>query len=309
MKSAPAKPRKLKQLGYRTFRLSKRIKHSQKPLPSSLQLFRLSLGTLKSNWRFFGGITVVYGLLLVIFASGLSGEFDLQGAKDLLNESLGGEGGNLTTSIMLFSDLASSSSASNNEVVSLYQTVIVVICSLAIIWGLRQAHTKGAKTLRVKDSFYNGMYPLVPLMLVLFVIALQLIPLTLGASLYAFTVGGGIATTAAEQLLWVTLTFLLVTLSLYMVSSSIFALYIVTLPRITPVQALRSARKLVAHRRLVIIRKLLVLLIVVFVVLGLVVIPFIAFLPLAAELVFFTLSVTLLPVTHAYIYNLYRSLL
>lgn len=301
--------RRLKKQNYRSFRLQKRIKQVHTPLPSARLLMLDSIKTLRTNWRFFGGVSLIYGLLLLVFVRGVGGGIDVVSTKDLINQSLGEGASNWSTSFNIFTDLAGGTSMSNNDLTSLYQTIIVIICSLVVIWGLRQVHTKGVKTLKAKDGFYNGMYPLVPVLLVVFVVALQFLPMTLAVSLYATTVGSGLAITAVEQLLWITLASLMTLLSLYMLASSIFAIYIATLPRMEPIQALRTARKLVAHRRFIVVRKLLLLPIVLMLLLGLIVIPFIAFVPVVAELVFFALSILLLPLGHAYIYNLYRSLL
>ncbi len=306
--SAAKKSRKLKQQSYQSFRLSKKIKPTHAALPSAWRLFRSSVTTLRQHQRFFAGIALVYGLLFLVFVRGVAG-LDVGGSKDILHDTLGENASNWTVSMTIFTTMASGSWAENTDLTSLYQLIIVIICSLALIWGLRQAHTKGVKTLRVKTAFYRGMYPLVPVLLVLGMILLQLVPLALASTLYAATVVNGIATTGVEQILWTLLCLLLVVLSLFFVSSSLFALYIVTLPNMEPMQALRSARKLVHHRRLVVARKLLWLPIALFVLLGLVVIPLIAFLPILAELVFFGLSILMLPIVHAYIYTLYRELL
>ncbi len=51
--------------------------------------------------------------------------------------------------------------------------------------------------------------------------------------------------------------FLLAMLTLIYVKSSLFALYIVTLPDMTPMKALRSARELARYRRWTVLRKIL----------------------------------------------------
>src|SRR5690606_28518012 len=118
------------------------------------------------------------------------------------------------------------------------QMLLLLIASLAIIWALRKTH--GDVKVRARDAFYQGMYPLIPFILVLLVIGLQLLPLLLGSSLYSLVTTNGIAVHAIEQTAWLLLFGGLSLLSLYMLSSSLFALYIVTLPNMTPMKALRS---------------------------------------------------------------------
>lgn len=300
--------RKLRAGRYRSFRLHKRLKPTTSKLPSAWQLWRRAWTSLMQQRRFFGGIALVYGVLQFVFVRGLSGGLDIAGTKDVLTQAAG-EGGGLAVNLTLFSDLLGSTTAGSSEVASLYQTIIIFVCSLAVIWGLRQVGSKKPAPLKVKDAFYKGMYPLVPALLVLLVIALQLLPLTLASGLYSLTVGGGLATTGVEQLLWAVLAILLTTLSLYMIASSILALYIVTLPNVTPLQALRSARQLAVHRRWQILRKLLWLGMVLLVVLGFVILPVIVVAPVVAEFVFYIVLALLLPTVHAYMYNLYRSTL
>lgn len=302
------KSRKLKHSPYSSFKLQKRVKNPQPKLPSTWQILEQSTKALKANWRFFGGIALIYALFLLVFVRGVSGGFDIVGTKDVLNESLGG-GSGLATNLTLFTTLLGTTTSGSNDVASLYQAIIVFLTSLAIIWGLRQLAGKGKTVLSVKDAFYKGMYPLVPALLVLLVIALQLLPLTLASGLYGLTISSGLAVTPVEQLLWLALCLLLATLSFYMISSSLFAFYIVTLPDIKPMQALRSARKLVLHRRFLVLRKLLLFGIILLLGFALIILPLIVILPVIAEFILYILFALALPLFHAFVYNLYKALL
>jgi hypothetical protein len=144
---------------------------------------------------------------------------------------------------------------------------------------------------------------------VLFVIGIQLLPLLAGNWLYATVIGGGIAVTGLEKLIWILLVILLILLSLYMVSSSVFALYISTLPDMTPLSALRSAREIVRYRRWVVMRKVLFLPVCLLIIGALIMVPLIIFVTPLAEWVYFGLSMLSLAVIHSYMYSLYRELL
>jgi hypothetical protein len=312
----PTKPnatskRKISVPGYNSFRLQKKIKHAttgKYKLPSAWALLKQTFAVLKIHWKFFGGIALVYGILGYIFVQSVSTGLDVQATKETLQELLG-EGSGAASTVALFGILLGGGGGENNEVVSLYQTVLIIITSLALIWGLRQAQTSTTKKLRVKDAFYRGMQPLVPLLLVLLVIGLQLTLISIAASIYSIAIEGGLAVLAIEKALWWLLIILIVLLALYFLSSSVLALYIVTLPNMTPMRALRSARKLVQHRRFVVMRRLLIMPIFLLLLFGLIIIPTIAYIPTIAEPLFFLLSIFALPFIHAYIYNMYRSLL
>jgi len=179
--------------------------------------------------------------------------------------------------------------------------------SLVIIWALRQVLAGHA--IRARDAFYKGTYPLIQFILVLLVIGLQLVPMLLGSWLYGAIINNGIAYTSFEKLIWLIVLILSVLISLYLISSSIFALYIVTLPDMTPLKALRSAKKLVKNRRWLALRKVLFLPLAILLLGAVVMIPLILILTAMAEWIFFALSLVTLLVAHSYMYSLYRELL
>jgi hypothetical protein len=306
-KTAQSAPRKLKQSAYKSFRMSKRIKPTAAKLPSSWKIWRGSLGILKNNWKLFLGITLIYGILTIILVRGIGGSLNLSQLKSSLTSGFSGSLASLGTATALFTYLVGSAGASGNPAGGTYQTLLIIIVSLATIWALRQVLADNA--VRIRDSFYNGMYPLIPFILILLVIGLQLIPLLLGSWLYSTVISNNIAATSPEKVIWFLIFILLAILSLYMICSSLFALYIVTLPDMTPVKALRSARQLVLHRRWIVIRKIIFLPLALLIIVALIIFPLILFLTAAAEWVFFFLSMFLLIVVHAYMYSLYRELL
>lgn len=300
-------PRMVKKPVYTSFKVHKKIKPVQPKLPTAYSLFRKTIGLLSDNRKLFAGITAVYVLLTLILVRGFSSGINLASVKETLPEVYGGDIGLVGTTFTLFGTLLSSGNGATTSEGSVYQSMLLIIVSLATIWGLRQV-TSG-KTPRVRDTFYKGLYPLVPLVLVLLVIGLQLIPMAIGGWLYSAVVVGGIAGTAAEKVLWIVLVFLLVVLSLYMVSSSLFALYIVALPDMTPMRALRNARQLVLHRRWTVLRKILFLPLSLLILSGVIMLPFILLLPAIAAWIFLILSLFGWIVALAYMYLLYRELL
>jgi hypothetical protein len=253
-----------------------------------------------------GGIVLIYALLNLLLVRGFAYSADVTDLKDAFNEIFGNQG-ELASSLGVFFLLASSSGSGGTVSAGAYQTVLLLVVSLAVIWALRQSLT--GIQVRIRDAFYRGMYPLVPFVLVLCVIGVQLVPLLIGAQLYSLAIGGGVAVLVVEKVLWGLLFFLLALWSLYMVSSSLFALYIVTLPDMTPMKALRSAQELVRYRRWTVLRKVLFLPFLLVVGAAVIMVPIIALAAPVAEWVFFALSLLGLVATHAYLYNLYRELL
>lgn len=259
------------------------------------------------RWLFLG-IVAVYSVLEIVLVRGMSSGVPggIGPMKTALGALFGGNLGQLSAGLAVFAYLVTSSSGSSSPD-TLGQTLVVVAVSLAIIWSLRQVGA--GRRPRVKDAFYQGMYPLVPFVLVLTVVGLQLLPLLIGAGLYNLVTSNGIAVYAVEKVAWALLFGALALTSLYLVSSSVFGLYIATLPDMTPLEALRSARKLVRYRRWTVLRKLAFLPMALLLLAAVIMLPVILWLTPLAAWVFFGLTMVAIAVVHSYIYALYRELL
>lgn len=305
-KPAAPKTRRLKTPKYRSFRFHKRIKHPAKLL-GSFKLFNKSAKLILGKWKLFGSLALLYGLLTILLVRGIGGGLQLSQLKTNLHGAFSGSFSSITTGLTLFSYILGSAGSSQTDTGGLYQAILMVVFSLAAIWGLRQV-VAGQK-IKMRDMLYRGMYPLIPFITVLIVISLQLLPLLVGSWLYSVVVSNGIAATLLERVLWGSFAFCMALLSLYMVCSSLFALYIVTLPDMTPMKALRSARQLVLHRRWTVMRKIIFLPISLLIVAVIIMMPFILFVTPLAEWVFFIMTTVVLVIIHSYMYTVYRELL
>jgi len=270
-------------------------------LPPSWKLFTSSLQLMKDNWKVIGGVLVVYGLLSVIFVGNLT-DAVLIPVKNTLAQT-----NTFKSAVGSLFYLFANSGSTATELAAAYQSFFVILASLALIWNLRQI--QAGKNTGVKLGYYRGIHPLVPFILVLFFIFLQLLPLFVGGGVYATVTTNGIAVVGLEKFFWGLLFFLSSLVSLYMVSSSIFALYIVTLPDMTPKKALRSARALVLNRRWQVMRKLIFLPLITLILTIIIMLPVILWLPALAVWAFFVISLIALALLHSYLYTLYRELL
>jgi len=311
-KSAPksavhlsAESRQLKKPAYQSFKLSKRIKGEV--LPGAFGLFRSAARILLANWKVFLGIVAVYGLLNALLVHSFSNSGDLSNLKSTLDQFFGGGWSKLAGGAATFAYLVGSSGNTSSPTAGVYQVLLLILVSLALIWTLRQVHA--GHTVRIRDGFYHGMYPLVQFGLVVLAVLVQLVPMAIGLALYTTVTSNNIAVTPLEQVLWGLLAFVLSVLSLYMISSSLFALYIVTLPDMTPFKALRSARQLVANRRWSVLRKILFLPLALILLAAVIMVPLIMFATPVAAWVFFLLIILLFPFAHSYMYALYRALI
>lgn len=286
----------------------RRLKLSRKKVASSCRILKDSLKIFPQNKKIFAGITIVYAFLSLALVRGFSSVTGLPDIKDALASEGGGSG--IDTGISLLGNLFSSGNASTSATASVYQTILIVIMSLVVIWVLRNIYASDDnQKISLKDAFYKSSYPLIPFLLVIVVISLQLLPFVAGSTIYSLVLTSGLAVSVIEKLLWAGVFFGLSVWSLYLICGSVFALYIVTLPNITPLQAVRSAKDLVVGRRWIVMRKIVFLPIVLFVFASLIMLPLVLWLTVLAEWIFFVLGLFSLFVIHSYMYRLYRELL
>lgn len=303
-----SKPRQLKVAPNKFFRFRRRTKSPETgAVMGSFRLFKQAILALAKNWPLFLGIVVIYGLLSIILVGSLSlaGSTNLAQTKHDISQDFGG----FVTGVTLFAYLAGSAGFGTASSGS-YQAILIIFISLALIWSLRQVYVEGRERApKIREAFYEGMAPLVQFILVLIVLALEFIPLTAGALLYATVVNGGIAITLAEKSIFGVIFFLLAVASFYMLTSSAFAAYIVTLKGMTPIKALKAAGELVRYRRVRIFLKLLFVFVALTIIAAIIIIPLALFATPVAPYIFFVLTLIFLAIFHSYVYALYRELI
>lgn len=280
---------------------------SVRKLASVWELSKKSFDLIINNYKIFLGIALIYGLLTLVLVKGFSGGLNVSTLKTDLNQVFSGNFAALASGLGVFVVMIGSAGSNSTAASSPYQLVIAIVTSLAVIWSLRQVLAN--KKFRLRDTYYKSMYPLIPFILVLAIVSLQLIPLMIGSTIYGMVVSYGIAVSIIERIIWVIVFLGLATLTIYWLSSSLFALYIVTLPDMTPIKALRSAKELVTGYRWQVIRKVIALPVILLAAAIVVMLPVIVILTPLAQWVFFLLTSLVLVAINTYMYLLYRELM
>lgn len=276
-------------------------------LPNAWQLTRRTVLLLWQYRSLFLGIILIYGILDFLLVQGLNGNTNISSLKSQLSHSYHGNFGGLFSGLTIYTVLVGSAGNNSSGTAGVYQVFLIIIASLALIWTLRQVVAGIVPTIR--EAYYKAMFPLIPFILVLLVIGLQLVPLVLGTALYSTVISNSIASNGLEKFIFAFLALISALISFVMVSSSFVALYIVTLPDMTPIKALRSARNLVRYRRIQVLRKILFIIVLMLIGTALIMLPFIIVIAAISQWVFFLLSLVSLAIVHGYMYILYRELL
>jgi hypothetical protein len=274
-------------------------------LPGAWQLTMKSLRFMVARWRFFVAFSLLYGFLSVLFGHNFATD-----VNDVKTQLAGSQGGSVAVTGLSTYALVLASGAGGGGSAGAYQYLLLAMSSLALIWALRQFMSDNPPAIvRLRDGFYRGMYPLIPFLLVLLVLGIELLPIVVGGSLYSLLVSNGIVVNSFEQVVALLVFLVFAGISVWLFTLTIFALYIVTLPDVAPMQALRDSVKIVRGRQLSIVRKLLFLVFVLMLVGAVITVPvIIIFAPITA-VVLFLLTVLTVPFVHTYLYNLYRELL
>jgi hypothetical protein len=286
------------------------IKSPRSPvaLSSVWTLSAKSIGALTQNYQLFGGISAIYGLLTIILAGGLASKNSISQLKTNLHHVFTGHAASIGSSVNSFIKIGtnSSNSTSTNSGAGVYQFMLILIVSLATIWALRQVSQHRA--VKIRFAYYRGMYPLVPFIVVLMLIGVELLPLLLGALLYTTGIDNGIVVGSLQKTGFLLVFALLTLLSLFLMSSSIMALYTVTEPDMTPRGATKAAAYLVRQIRWVVIRKMMFLLAALLVIAAVIIIPVTLWMTPFAEFTYFVLSIVAIPAVHSYMFTLYQEL-
>jgi hypothetical protein len=270
-----------KYLGSRTYRSFRRTRRRDYvrglALPGYFS-FTKHVGT--TIWKYrktFIFLAVLYSVLTVLMV-GIASQDLYSTISSTLNTTGGdvfsGVLGQLGKSGLLFLTTATGGiSQTLTEAQQVYAGIITLLTWLTTVWLLR--NLMAGHKVKLRDGLYSAGAPIVSTFMVAVVFIVQLLPLALAVIGYSAASTTGLLAGGVEAMLFWIVALLLVVLSAYWVTSTFFALIIVTLPGMYPYQALKTASALVIGRRLRILLRLVWMFVVTVVVWAVVMIPII----------------------------------
>lgn len=204
-------------------------------------------------------LVVAYGLLTVLLVGMASQDAYTQMSEILRttgDDIFAGDLSNVgQAGLLLFSGITGTLSGAMTEAQQIYAGLLLLFTWLTTVWLLR-AILAGKKP-KLRDGVYNAGAPILPTFLVGLLLLVQLLPVALAIVGYTAASTTGLLNGGIEAMLFWSVAILLGTLSLYWVTSTFFALIIVTLPGMYPLQAIKTAGDLVIGRRIRILLRLL----------------------------------------------------
>lgn len=277
----------------------------------------------KTVWQYrkqFGVIALMYFVLTVaLIGIGSQQTYTTltQTLQDTGAEIFEGNWGQLGQAGLLFASLATSGlTGTLTEAQQIYSAILVLMVWLTTVWLLRTV--LAGHVVKARDAIYSAGAPVISTFIVGLMLVIQLLPLAIAVIAYSAANASGLLAGGIEAMLFWIAAGLLALLSLYWITSTFFALIIVTLPGMYPFRALRTAGDVVVGRRLRILLRIVWMTVVVALVWALLLIPVILldggikqlwpaveWLPIVptALLILSTVSVIW---SAAYIYVLYR---
>jgi hypothetical protein len=253
---AKQKKRSLAYMEHRphhSFRMSRRRDYVRPLiLPGNLSFTHEVTKTLWKHKKTFLLLALIYTLLYGLLV-GIQSQETYSALSDTIKESstefFSGDWATFGQVGLLFVGVASGGlNGVTTESQQIFSVLIILLIWLATVWLLR--NLLAGHKVRLRDGLYNSGAPLFAMTIVALFITVQLIPVGIALLVYsAASASGLLASGAAAMLFWVGAALLSV-LSLYWITSSLFAMSIVTLPGTYPYQALKTASALMLGRRI-----------------------------------------------------------
>lgn len=215
--------------------------------------------TLWKNKNLFLSVVLLFGVLSALFV-GLASQQTYTTLSATLRDTgtsfFNGNSGEIgQAALLLLTGATGNFTANPTEPQQIYGAICGLMAWLVTVWLLRGL--LAGKKPRLRDGLYSAGAPIIPTFLVLLAALVQLFPLAVAATILSSAVSTGFITGGVEAMTLSLGGLLLITLSLYWITSTLIALVVVTLPGMYPTQAIRVAGDLVVGRRLRILFRLL----------------------------------------------------
>jgi hypothetical protein len=305
---------------HRSFRMTRRRDYIRGlRLPGYIKFTNYVLKTLWSNKKILLLLALVYAVLSILLI-GLGSQDTYSALSETMStigENFNGFWGEIGKAGLLSLSVASGNlNGSLTESQQIFSYIIVLMAWLTTVWLLR--NILAGNKIKLRDGIYSSGSPILPTFLVSLILIIQLLPIALVAVGYSAAAVTGLLDGGVEAMLFWFAAALLIVVSLYFITSTVFALIIITLPGMYPFKAIKIAGDLVLGRRFKILMRFLWMILVTAIIWALIMIPMVIFdgwlkntwpqiiwLPVVPIVLLVLSSITIIWVS-SYIYLLYR---
>ena len=264
---------------HKTFRRTYREDYQRETkIPGIMHHIVETFRILLKNWKIFVPLLIVMSLISVVLV-GVMNSSNYEKFRETLDETTKqtGEIGNVAKAGMLLVSAVSMGglSGDSNEAAMAFSILILLVTWLTTIYLLR--HRLAGHQVKMRDGLYNAMTPLISMLVILLVALVQCVPIFVLTIAYSAAIQTEFLATPFYALLFFVFAMLMITLSGYLLSSSLIAMIATSAPGMYPMQALSTASDLMMGRRTKFIIRLIALLLVVVIGWVIIMIPVILF--------------------------------
>ncbi len=266
---------------HRSFRITrKRDYHRSLVLPGYIKFTREVHNTLWKYRKTFFLLVAFYSIALVV-SVGITSQDSYTSLTNTLrdtgSEVLKGDVAKIGDASALITVIATTGLSVDTltEGQQVYVILLTLLVWLTTLWLLRNLIANNK--VKVRDGLYNAGAPILPTFMLAFVLVVQLLPFALAIIAYSAATSTGLLNSGVEAMLFWIAAGLLTLMSLYWISSTFFALVIISIPGTYPLLSLRYAGDLVVGRRIRLLLRLLWMTAVVIVGWAIVMVPIILF--------------------------------
>ncbi len=224
------------------------------------------------NRALFLSVIIAFSVLAMLLG-GLSSKDTYNQLGDMFREETQDGFGSVSQAFMLSATLITSGPIS--EVQQFYLLLMGIMTWLTTVWLLREL--MAGNNPKFRDGLYNAGAPLMATIVVALFALIQLIPAGILSLAYSALSQTGYIDEGLGALLFFGLAALVLSLTLYWLTSTFFALSIITLPGMYPWRAMRAASDVVINRRLKILFRLLWALLMITLAWVVLLVPFVIF--------------------------------
>jgi hypothetical protein len=261
---------------HRSFRRTRRRDYDRSlELPGYIAFTYEVQKLLWRNRKLFLGLIIVYGVI-----SGLMVGIASQDTYNTLTSTLKSTSGSLfngglgaigQASLLFATTITGSLSQNLTQVQQVYAGILALMAWLTTVWLLR--NILAGHKVKLRDGLYSSASPILPTFMVALLLLVQLIPIAIAVIGYGAASQTGLLNGGIEAFLFWFAAGMLTILSLYWMTTTIFALIVVTLPGMYPWRAIRTAGDLVVGRRVRILARFLWMILCIIVFWAVVMIP------------------------------------
>lgn len=250
----------LKRRPHRTFKLTRRRDYVRSlNLPGYFSFTNYVIKTLWKYKKILGLLIVIYAVMTLLMV-GLASQDVYSTLRATINATgsglFDGVMGELGKSGILFLAAATGGISQNlSESQQIYSAIIALMGWLSSVWLLR--NLMAGHKVKLRDGLYSSGAPILSTFIVALVLLVQLLPIALAFIGISAAAGAGILNVGVQSMMFWIAAILLGILSLYWITSTLFALIIVTIPGMYPFTAIKAAGDIVLGRRLRILYRFL----------------------------------------------------